>query len=102
MNLITAARAVMDNEPTLLTIWGAAIVLGLVGYWATRFRRWLILPALAIIAFVAWSQLGKLADPVAGPALIQQVGSGYLIQACAAVALAVILAVLGLAPKRTA
>jgi hypothetical protein len=90
------------KEPTLLALWGAAVGLGLVGYWATRFRRWLILPALAIIAFVAWSQLGKLADAVAGPALIQQVGRGYLIQACAAVALAVILAVLGLAPKRTA
>ena len=88
--------------PTLPAVWGAAVASGLVGYWATRFRRWLILPALAIIAFVAWSQLGKLADPVAGPALIQQVGRGYLIQACAAVALAVILAVLGLAPKRTA
>lgn len=90
----------MDQEPTLLVVWGAALVLGLVGFAATRFRRWLVLPALALIGFVAWSQLGKLADPVLGPAIIQKAGQGYLIQACAAVALAVVLAVLGLVPRR--
>jgi hypothetical protein len=90
------------KEPTVLALWGAAVGLGLVGYWATRFRRLLILPALAVIGFVAWSQLGKLVDPVAGPAIIQRLGSGYLVQACAAVALAVIVALLGLAGKRTA
>jgi hypothetical protein len=92
----------MDKQPTLLAIWGGAVVLGLVGYWAARFRRWLVLPMLAIIGFVAWSQLGKLADPTAGPAIVQAKGLGYLVQACAAVALAVILSVLGLAPKRGA
>jgi hypothetical protein len=92
----------MDKQPTLLAIWGVALGLGLVGFAATRFRRWLVLPVLAVIAFVAWSQLGKLADPLVGPAIIQVAGRGYLIQSCAAVALAVILAVLGLAPKRGA
>jgi len=92
----------MDRVPTLLAIWGAAVVLGLVGYWSARFRRWLVLPVLAVIAFLAWSRLGVLADPVAGPPIIQAMGRGYLIQACAAVALAVILPVLGLVPKRDA
>ena len=90
------------KEPTLLAVWGAAVGLGLVGCWAARFRRFLVLPILAVIAFLAWSQLGKLADPVAGPAIIQRVGYGYLVQACGAVALAVILSLLGLAPKRSA
>ncbi len=76
--------------------------MGLVGYVATRFRRWLVLPALALIAFLAWSRLGKLVDPTVGPAILQAKGLGYLIQACAALALAVILTVLGLAPKRGA
>ena len=88
--------------PTVIHLWGAAVGLGLVGYWAARFRRVLVLPVLAVIGFVAWSQLGKLVDPVAGPAIIQRMGTGYLIQACTAVALAVVLAVLGLAPKRGA
>jgi hypothetical protein len=93
---------VMDKEPTLLAVWGAALLLGLVGYAATRFRRWLLLPALVLIGFLAWAQLGELADPFVGPTIIQEAGRGYLIQSCAAVALAVILAVLGLAPKRSA
>ncbi|HYU10005.1 MAG TPA: hypothetical protein VEK77_11560 [Gemmatimonadales bacterium] len=92
----------MDKQPTLLALWGAAVVLGLVGYAAARWRRWLVIPVLALIAFLAWSRLGDLADPVAGPAILQAAGRGYLIQACAALALAVILAVIGLAPRRGA
>lgn len=91
---------VMDKEPTLLAVWGAALVLGLLGFAATRFRRWLVLPALAGIGLVAWSQLGELADPALGPAILEEAGQGYLIQVCAAVALAVVLAVVGLVPRR--
>lgn len=92
----------MHKEPTLLALWGAAFGLGLIGYWAARFRRFLVLPILAAIAYLAWTRLGALADPVAGPPMIQRVGYLYLVQACAAVSLAVILSLLGLAPKRTA
>ncbi len=86
--------------PTVLAIWGGAIVLGFVGFAAARFRRWLVLPALGLIAIVAWSRLGKLADPTVGPAIVHDAGLAYLVQACAALALAVILAVLGVVPKR--
>jgi len=91
---------VMDKEPTLRTVWGTAWLLGLVGFAAARFRRWLVLPPLAVIAFLAYLQLSELADPVTGPAIIQETGRGYLIHSCAAVALAVLLSVLGLVPKR--
>jgi hypothetical protein len=86
--------------PTLRAIWVAAIVLGLMGFVATRFRRWLVLPALALVAIVAWTQLGGLLDPQAGPAIMQEAGQWYVAQAGAAVALAVILCVVGLVPKR--
>ena len=87
-------------QPTLPVLWGAAFGLGLIGYYAARFRRWLVLPVLAGIAFLAWSRLGALADPATSPALLQAKGLGYLIQACVAVALAVTLSIVGLAPKR--
>lgn len=92
----------MLKPPTILALWGAALGLGLVGYWAARFRRVLVLPVLAAIAYLAWSRLGALVDPVAGPAAIHRVGYGYLIQACGAVALAVVCSLMGLAPKRSA
>jgi hypothetical protein len=91
---------VMDKEPSLRAIWAGAAVLGLVGYAAVRFRRWLVLPALALIAVAVWTQLGDLLDPHVGPAIIQERGRWYVGQAGAAAALAVILCVLGLAPRR--
>lgn len=91
---------VMDKEPSLRAIWAGGIVLGLVGYAAVRFRRWLVIPALALIAAAAWTQLGDLLDPHLGPAIMQEAGGSYVGQAGAAVALAVILCVLGLAPRR--
>jgi len=97
-----AVLDMMDKEPTLRAIWGAATLLGLVGFAAARLRRWLVIPALALIAIIAWTRLGELADPTVGPSIIQEAGRGYLVQSCAAVALAVILSVLGLVPKRRA
>jgi hypothetical protein len=78
----------------------AAILLGAVGYVAGRFRRWLALPALALVALAAWTEFGELLDPQGGPAILQQTGVWYIAQAGAAIALAVILCVLGLVPKR--
>src|SRR2546426_11784178 len=93
---------VMDEVRPPRSVWGAALLPGVGGFAAARFRRWVPLPALAVIAFLAYSQLSELADPVVGPAIIQEAGRGYLIHSCAAVALAVLLSVLGLVPKRSA
>ncbi len=90
----------VNNEPSLRAIWGAAVLLGGVGFFATRFRRWLVLPALALVGLAAWTELGDLLDPHVGAAIIQQAGMWYVAQAGAAVALAVILCVVGLLPKR--
>ena len=90
----------MGKEPSLRAIWGGAAALGLIGHVAVRFRRWLVLPSLALITITVWIQLGDLLDPHIGPAIVQQAGLSYVGQACAAAALAVILCVLGLAPKR--
>lgn len=91
----------MVQDPSIRGIWGAALLLGLVGYFATRFRRWLVLPALALIAIVAGSELGGLLEPRVGSDIMRDPGVWYVAQAGAAVALAVILCVLGLAPKRS-
>src|SRR3989442_14680802 len=90
----------MDKEPSLRAIWAGAAVLGLVGYATVRFRRWLVLPALALIAAAAWTQLGDLLDPQVGPAIMQQAGRWYVGQAGAAVAFAGILCVVGPASRR--
>ena len=91
---------VMDKAPSLPTIWGAAVVLGGAGYFLARVRRWLVLPVLALVAIAAWAVFGELLDPYVGPGILQEAGFWYVGQICAAVALAVILCVAGLAPKR--
>ena len=94
------AFEVMDKEPSLLTVWGAALALGVIGFVAARLRRWLVVPTLGVVAVAAWIQLGKLADPLLGPAIMQEAGRSYLIHSRAAAALAAILPVLGLLPKK--
>jgi len=91
---------VVGKEPSLRVIWGGAAALGLIGHVAVRLRRWLVLPSLSLFAIAVWIQLGDLLDPHIGPAIVQQAGLLYVGQPCAAAALAVILCVLGLAPKR--
>ena len=91
---------VMDKEPSLRAIWGAALLLGVVGYVATRFRRWLVFPAIALVGVAAWTELGELVDQQVGPAIMREAGMWYVAQAGAAIALAVILCVLGLLLKR--
>src|SRR2546430_8504501 len=89
---------VMAKEPALRTVWGAALLLGLVGFVAARFRRWLVLPALGVIGVLAYWQLSELADAAVRPAIIQEAGRGHLIQSCAAGAVAGVLSALGLGP----
>src|SRR2546426_9738914 len=93
---------VMDKEPALRTVWGAALLLGLVGFLAARFRRWLVLPALGVIGFIAYWQFKALADPAAGSAIIQEAGRGYLIQSCAAGAVGGLRSGFGVGPQRRA
>ena len=91
---------VMDKEPSLRAIWGAAVLFGVAGYVATRLRRWLVFPALALVGVAAWTELGGLLDPQLGPAVMREAGIWYVAQAGGALALAVILCLLGLLPKR--
>src|SRR2546426_12479235 len=93
---------VMDKEPALRTVWGAALLLGLVGFLAARFRRWLVLPALGVIGVLAYWQLSELADAAVRPAIIQEAGGGYLIPSCAAVAVGGLFSVLWGVSERAA
>src|SRR2546430_15473797 len=92
----------MNMVLSVRTVWGAALLLGLVGFVAARYRRWLVLPALTVIGVLAYWQLSELADAAVRPGIIQEAGGGYLIQSCAAVAVGGLLSGLGVGPKRGA
>src|SRR2546428_12454453 len=93
---------VMDKEPALRTVWGAALLLGFVGFLAARFRRWLVLPALTVIGVLAYWQLSELADAAVRPAIIQEAGRGYPIPSCAAASGGGFVSVVGAGPQPAA
>ena len=85
---------VMDKEPTLAGFWSVAILLGLLGFFAWRQHVGLGVLAMAVAAFFVWSFYWELTDAHVGPAILQEAGAGYVVQAygamlvCAALHLA--------------
>ena len=84
----------MDKEPTLGRLWGVGLLIGLLGFFA--WRRHVVLGALAtlVAAIFVWSFHWELTDPYVGPAILEEAGQGYVLQAygamlvCAALHLA--------------
>jgi len=80
----------MDKEPSLLSIWAVALVLGLAGCLAWTRQVVLGVTATAIASVLAIGLCVELLDPFVGPAIIQETGRGYVVQvylailACAA------------------
>ena len=87
---------VMDKEPSLPTIWLTYLALGIGGFFAGRFRRWLVaLPAFLILGF-AVAQLSEWLDPFVGPAMRNEAGAFYFVQSGVALAIAGTLCALGM------
>ncbi len=88
---------VMDKEPGLATLWTQALVLGVVGFLAWR-RHWaLACGATLIAALLVGGFHWELADPYVGPAIRQEAGRGYVVQAYASMLTCAALHVAGLA-----
>ena len=78
-----ASAEVMDKEPTLLSLWSSALLLGVVGFFA--WRRNVNLGAIATLAAAVrvWGFHFELTDPHVGSAIRQEAGHGYVLQAYA-------------------
>ena len=92
-----ASAEVMDKEPTLLSLWSSALLLGVVGFFA--WRRHVTLGAIAGLAaaVLVWSFHLELTDPHVGPAILQEAGRGYVLQAYAAILVCAALHLAGIA-----
>lgn len=91
---------VMDKEPSLVHIWVLSVVLGVGGFFLAKYRYWLLAVVLAIDAVLAWSQLSELRDPIVGPAIIREAGYSYVVQSYVAIAIALMLPLIGAVVKR--
>lgn len=98
--LIPLLAEVADKEPTLLTFWGVAVVLSaaslLFGLWR---RRIVVIPAAVSIiwAYAVWSELQ---DRLVGPAILQELGDGYVIQGYATTLLPLAFALFAILRRR--
>lgn len=86
---------VMDKEPSLVQIWLLSLVIGVGGFFLARYRYWLLAVVLAVAAVLAWSQLSELRDPLVGPAIVREAGYSYVVQSYVAIAIALMLPLIG-------
>ena len=78
---------VMDKEPGAVALWLQALLLGMAGYLAARFRpRWLVLVA-GMTALALWSWVSELRDPFVGVAMRAEAGPTYVPQGYASFAM---------------
>ena len=91
---------VVDKEPTLLIIWFVALVLSAGSFALGRWRRWAALIALGPVVAWAIALLSELRDPWVGPAILDELGRGYVVQSYVASFTPVVFIVLGVLPWR--
>src|SRR5215471_18136988 len=92
---------VSDKVPTIGGIWLFAAVICMGSLIASAWRRRAALVALPLIALWAFMITSEVRDPYVGPAIVSELGRGYVTQAYIAAAVPVVFVVIGLLRRRT-
>jgi hypothetical protein len=92
---------VSDKVPTIGGIWLFAAVISLVCLFASAWRRRAVLVALPLIALWAFIITSEVRDPYVGPAIVSELGRGYVTQAYIAAIVPVAFLAIGLLRRRT-
>jgi hypothetical protein len=79
--LMPILAEVADKEPTLPHIWCLAVIFSVSGLFLCRWRAASALLALLPAAIWAIALISELRDPFVGPAMIRELGRGYVAQA---------------------
>jgi hypothetical protein len=72
---------VADKEPALLVAWGIAAFFSAVCFLLGRWRRWAWVLALPLATGFVCATVSWLRDPNEGPAILDELGRGYVTQA---------------------
>ncbi len=97
---LPAYAEVMDKEPSVPMIWGAATVCSVLGFIAATFK-----PALAVVTgmfavLYLGGVIGEINDQTIGKAIIKEAGNSYPIHAYVAVAVVIMAHATGLALRK--
>lgn len=81
---------VMDKEPSRPQLFAVAVIGGAIGFFATRFKPFLVLLTLPLSAALPFSVVLETYDRYVGPLIRSEAGTSYVVEAH--VALAIVLA----------
>lgn len=91
---------VADKEPTLAWLWTIAAILSIASFALCRWRRWAAVIAIPAAALWLWLLVPEIHDRFVGPAILRELGRGYVIQTYFAAFMPVLFIVFGLLRKR--
>lgn len=100
VNTFPILAEVVDKEPTLTWLWTIAAILSAASFALCRWRRWTAVIAIPAAAFWIWLLLPEIRDRFVGPAILQELGRGYVIQTYLAAFVPLFFIVFGLLRKR--
>ena len=80
---------VMDKEPTLFVIWGYTLIGSLVCFWSGQYKWWIPIIIFPIAIGLPLGSVIETLDPHVGPAIFNEAGWSYVLQAYAATFLVV-------------
>jgi hypothetical protein len=90
---------VADKEPTVMWLWTVAAIISAVSFALCRWRRWAALVAIPAAVIWIWILLPEINDPLVGPAILEELGRGYVMQTYFAAFIPLLFLVLGLIRK---
>jgi hypothetical protein len=74
-----AHAEVMDKEPSLLAVWGWAVISAALLFAVVRFRPWLLFGVAPLPALFFYGLLSEVIDPFVGPAMLREAGNVYIV-----------------------
>ena len=72
---------VADKEPGLLLVWSIAAGVSIACFALSRWRRWALVLTVPVAACCVYATFQWLHDPHEGPAIVRELGRGYVTQA---------------------
>jgi hypothetical protein len=72
---------VADKEPTILAVWSLAGLFCILAFAFSWVRRWGVFVAVLVAALSGFVTYSWLRDPHEGPAILRELGRGYVTQA---------------------
>jgi hypothetical protein len=97
---LPAYAEVMDKEPSVPMIWGAATVCSVLGFSAARFKPALVVFTGLSAVFYFGGVVAEITDQTIGKAIIKEAGNSYPIHAYVAVAVVILAHATGLALRK--